>query len=58
MKIEYLSNQIIIEPESMFEESYLKNFVFETAYGEFDSISSVVEDKLLRLIIPQKDNNG
>jgi len=58
MKIEYLSNQIVIEPEDIFEENYLKSFVFETTYGEFDSISSVVEDKLIRLIIPKKDIHG
>ena len=55
MKIEYLSNQIVIEPESMFEENYLKGFVFETCYGEWEKFPEIKEDKLLQLIIPIRE---
>jgi hypothetical protein len=54
MKIEYLASQIIIEPESVFEENYLKGFCFETTYGHFEHSPDTKEDKLLQLIIPKK----
>lgn len=56
MKINCLNNRIEIIPESMFEQEYLKNFIFEMAYGEFIKEPDLPE-VLQKLILPTKDKN-
>jgi len=54
MKLELLSNQIKLIPESMFEEEYLRNFMSSMSYGHFEHIPDVDIDKVLSLILPKR----
>lgn len=53
MKTELRSNQILLIPEDILEEEYLKNFIFSVTYGHFiHQPNEKNVNKLTEFIIP------
>lgn len=51
MKTNFLENKIEIEPENIFEEAYLQQFMFETTYEYTEE-----NNGLTALVIERKKN--